>query len=40
MTYTTNPHTREYDPSQELPQHLAHKPVYALPYQAFDAALI
>lgn len=36
MTYTTNPHTREYDPSQELPQHLAHKPVYALPYQAFD----
>lgn len=24
-------------PSEELPQHLQHKPFYALPYQAFDS---
>lgn len=24
------------EPKQELPQHLQHKPVYALPYQGFD----
>ena len=36
MPYTTNPHTQEYDASQPLPQNLAHKPIYAIPYQDFD----
>ena len=30
------PHDSAYDPSNELPQHLEHRPVYALPYEAFD----
>lgn len=36
MPYLTNPHTNTYNPSQPLPQHLDHKPVYALPYECFD----
>ena len=36
MPYTTNPVPDSYTPSQQLPQHLDHKPVYALPYQEFD----
>lgn len=36
MPYTTNPPTTSFDPVHALPQHLAHKPVYALPYSAFD----
>jgi len=36
MPYQTNPHTTNYDPQVALPQHLDHKPVYALPYQVFD----
>jgi hypothetical protein len=34
--FTTNPLTPAYNPSQSLPQHLDHKPVYALPYEVFD----
>lgn len=36
MPYSTNPNTTAYDPKQLLPQHLDHKPVYALPYEHFD----
>lgn len=36
MPYTTIPATTNYDPSNPLPQHLAHKPVYVLPYEKFD----
>src|SRR3990172_4625209 len=36
MPYSTEPPTEEYKPAEELPQHLDHKPVYALPYQHFD----
>jgi hypothetical protein len=36
MPYTTQPATTAYDPSQQLPQHLDHRPVFALPYDAFD----
>lgn len=36
MPYQTIPHTTNYDPQVALPQHLDHKPVYALPYQIFD----
>src|SRR5262245_21782539 len=36
MPYSTTPHTTDYSPSQPLPQHLDHKPVYALPYEHFD----
>ena len=36
MPYETNPSTGAYDPTQPLPQHLDHKPVFALPYAAFD----
>lgn len=36
MPYTTDPDTTAYNPSQSLPQHLDHKPVYALPYEHFD----
>lgn len=36
MPYTTNPVIAKYAPSEELPQDLAHKPVYALPYEKFD----
>ena len=37
MPYTTNPATSEYDPTEvDLPSHLDHKPVFALPYEAFD----
>lgn len=37
MSYSvTNPSTTAYDPEHKLPQHLDHKPVYALPYQHFD----
>jgi len=37
MPYTP---LNEFDPSQVLPQHLQHKPVYALPYQSFDGPFI
>lgn len=37
MPFSTNPPTSAYDPSDDLPEHLAHKPVFALPYQHFDA---
>ncbi len=36
MPYTTEPSNTNYNPLEELPQHLAHKPVYALPYEQFD----
>jgi hypothetical protein len=36
MPYQTIPHTTNYDPQVALPQHLDHKPVYALPYEIFD----
>ena len=36
MPYTLNPPNAAYSPSEPLPQHLAHKPIYALPYQHFD----
>ena len=36
MPYITNPPNDSYRPSQELPLHLDHKPVYALPYEKFD----
>ena len=40
MPYTTNPQTNAYDPLQPLPQHLDHKPVFALPYSAFDGRCV
>ncbi|MCX5896128.1 MAG: DUF6530 family protein, partial [Proteobacteria bacterium] len=36
MPYSTKPNTTTYDPRKELPLHLDHKPVYALPYEHFD----
>lgn len=36
MAYTTLPHDPAFTPREPLPQHLSHKPVFALPYQAFD----
>lgn len=36
MPYTINPPNTAYNPSEALPQHLAHKPIYALPYEHFD----
>lgn len=36
MPYTTNPTTGAHTPTMPLPQHLAHKPVYAIPYEDFD----
>lgn len=36
MPYTINPPNVAYSPSESLPQHLAHKPIYALPYEHFD----
>lgn len=36
MPYSTHPVRVNYAPSEPLPQHLAHKPVYALPYEKFD----
>ncbi len=36
MPYSTKPKIKRYQPAEPLPQHLDHKPVYALPYQHFD----
>lgn len=36
MPYETIPETDAYKPDQDLPQHLDHKPVFAVPYQKFD----
>lgn len=36
MPYTISPPNPAYSPSEALPQHLAHKPIYALPYEHFD----
>jgi hypothetical protein len=30
------PKNEGFDPQQELPMHLDHKPIYALPYEKFD----
>lgn len=40
MPYTTNQINAAHTPSEPLPQHLAHKPVYALPYENFDGIYI
>lgn len=36
MSYTFIPDVAAHHPSQQLPLHLDHKPVFAVPYQAFD----
>lgn len=36
MPYFTNPEAKKFEPTQRLPHHLYHKPIYALPYQHFD----
>ncbi len=36
MPFATQPPTTKFDPKRSLPQHLDHKPVFALPYDAFD----
>lgn len=36
MPYISTPSNPGYTPSEPLPQHLGHKPVYALPYEQFD----
>jgi len=36
MPFSTSPEAPNFIPSQPLPQHLDHKPVFALPYEAFD----
>lgn len=36
MPFKTSPNPTAFRPTQDLPHHLDHKPVYALPYQAFD----
>jgi len=36
MPYIITPSKPSYTPSEPLPQHLEHKPVYALPYEYFD----
>lgn len=38
MPYTVSTHT--YVVSQALPQHLNHKPVYAIPYEPFDGIYV
>jgi uncharacterized protein (UPF0248 family) len=40
MPYRTKPSNAAYKPPEPLPQHLAHKPVYALPYENFDGIYI
>ncbi len=40
MPYTTHPSNVCYTPPEPLPQHLAHKPVYAIPYDKFDGIYI
>ena len=40
MPYTTKPSKASYAPSEPLPQHLVHKPVYALPYEHFDGMYV
>lgn len=35
-----SPNNNEITPQHEVPNHLAHKPVFALPYQAFDGPFI
>jgi len=40
MPYSTNPNTTVYNPSQPLPQHLEHKPIYAFPYEHFDGIYV
>jgi hypothetical protein len=40
MPYTTQPSNVDYAPPEPLPQHLAHRPVYALPYEKFDGIYI
>lgn len=34
--YIFTPANAAFDPAHEVPQHLAHKPMFALPYEAFD----
>lgn len=36
MPYAFNPVNPSFTPSQPLPLHLDHKPVYAMPYEPFD----
>ena len=36
MPYTMNPPNAACSPSEALPQHLSHKPIYAFPYEQFD----
>ncbi len=36
MPFTSTPRNPNYEPSEQLPQHLGHRPVYALPYEYFD----
>lgn len=36
MPYTTSSNHKNCDPINRLPQHLDHKPIYALPYEKFD----
>ena len=36
MPFTVTPEDPNFIPSQALPQHLDHKPVFALPYEALD----
>ena len=36
MPFTSTPEKPSYTPSEPLPQHLGHRPVYALPYEYFD----
>lgn len=36
MPYSTSSPRENQIPSEQLPQHLGHKPVYALPYEHFD----
>lgn len=36
MPFVTDPVSANYISLQPLPQHLDHKPVYAMPYQHFD----
>jgi hypothetical protein len=40
MPYTMNPPNAAYCPSEALPQHLAHKPIYAFPYEQFDGICV
>ena len=36
MSYKLTPNNAAFQPAIPLPQHLDHKPVYAMPYQWFD----